>query len=107
MAIERIKGGNDMAEVKPFVDAPASMEQNASKKKRSQWLQVWKRLKRNKAAMVGLVILLILMFTAIFADFIAPDGIDDQDFNRRFEGQSKTHLMGTDHLGRDIFSRVV
>lgn len=77
------------------------------KKKRSQWLEVWRRLRQNKAAMVGLFIIGVLVFSAIFADLIAPEGFDDQDLHRTFLSPSRQHIMGTDHLGRDIFSRIV
>jgi len=77
------------------------------KKKRSQWVAVWKRLKKNKAAMIGLVILVVLIVTAIFADVIAPYGYDDQVLQNRFQTPNSEHIFGTDAFGRDIFSRIV
>ncbi|SDK83870.1 ABC transporter permease [Natronincola ferrireducens] len=77
------------------------------KKKRSQWTEVWRRLKQNKAAMVGLFIIGVLIFSAVFADLIAPEGYDDQDLHRRFIPPGKDHILGTDHLGRDILSRII
>lgn len=77
------------------------------KKKRSQWMEVWRRLKQNKAAMMGLFIIGVLVFTAIFADFIAPEGFDDQNLHRKFTPPNSKHILGTDHLGRDIFSRII
>ena len=44
---------------------------NTSNKKRSQWVEVWRRLKRNKMAVLGLIILIILVLLAVFADVIA------------------------------------
>lgn len=79
----------------------------AKKKKRSQWVAVWKRLKRNKAAMIGLGILVILIFTAIFANIIARYGYDDQALENRLQAPSAAHWFGTDNFGRDIFSRIV
>lgn len=93
--LQRIEGGNFMADVKIV------------KKKRSQWMEVWRRLKQNKAAMIGLFIIGVLVFTAIFADFIAPEGYDDQDLYRRFIPPGSKHILGTDHLGRDILSRII
>lgn len=75
--------------------------------KKSNLLDVWKRLKRNKMAMFGLVIIVILFITAIFADFIAPYSYDEQDLLNMFQTPSKEHIFGTDEFGRDIFSRVV
>jgi len=68
---------------------------------------IWKRFKRNRLAMVGLVILIVLVVTAIFAPLIAPSSIT-QRFSGEFrEGPSTRHYFGTDTIGRDVFSRVV
>ena len=53
-------------------------------KKRSQFQETWKRLSKNRLAMVGLAILAILVITAIFADLIAPYPYDEQDYMARF-----------------------
>jgi len=78
-------------------------------KKKSQWGMVWRRLKRNKLAMFGLVIILILIILAIFAPFIAPFDYRylqlDPDYI--LMSPNRTHWFGTDDLGRDIFSRIV
>lgn len=76
-------------------------------KKKSIWSGVWKRLKRNKMAMLGLVIIIILFLTAIFAGYIAPYSYEEQDLLNMFQKPSSNHLFGTDEFGRDIFSRVV
>ncbi|MBN2899849.1 MAG: ABC transporter permease [Clostridia bacterium] len=79
----------------------------AKTKKKSNWLDVWKRLKKNKMAMFGLAIIIVLFLTAIFADFIAPFSYDEQDLLNMFQTPSAAHWFGTDEFGRDIFSRVV
>jgi peptide/nickel transport system permease protein len=76
-------------------------------KKKSIWLDVWRRLRRNKAAMVGLGIIVILFLVAIFADVIAPYTYYEQNLRNRFALPSAEHFFGTDEFGRDIFSRVV
>jgi len=76
-------------------------------KKRSQWLEVWRRLKQNKSAMLGLAIIMVLILSALFADIIAPFGIDDQNLMNALQKPNSTHWFGTDNFGRDIFSRVV
>lgn len=79
----------------------------AKKKRNSQLSDTWLRLKKDKLALVGLTILVILIFIAIFADFIAPYKYDAQDLNNILQSPSSEHIFGTDEFGRDIFSRVV
>lgn len=80
-----------------------------TKKRRSQTGEVWRRLKQNKMAMVGLVLLAILVLLALFANVIADydDVAIKQNTEIRREGPSADHWMGTDHLGRDIFARII
>ncbi len=82
---------------------------NTSNKKRSQWVEVWRRLKRNKMAIVGLVILVALFLLAIFADVIADydNVVIKQNLAHRLQGPSAAHWLGTDEFGRDIFARLV
>lgn len=77
------------------------------KKKESQLSQIMKRLATNKLAMVGLVVMAILILVAIFAPFIAPYSITEQDYGYIAKGPNAQHLFGTDYMGRDIFSRCV
>ena len=77
------------------------------KKRKGNGADIWKRLRRNRMAMLGLVIIVVLILSAVFAPLIAPYGYDDQDVNRAFLGPSLHHLFGTDNLGRDIFTRVL
>lgn len=78
-------------------------------KKRSQLSEIWQRLKRNKLAMLGLAILLVLVFCAIFADQIADydTKVIAQDIGNRFQKPSAEHWFGTDEYGRDIFARII
>lgn len=86
----------------------AGLEINISSiKKETIFQQTWSGLKKNRLAMVGLFLLLLLLFVTIFADFIAPYGVDAQDLTRAFTPPCKEFLFGTDEFGRDIFSRIV
>ena len=76
-------------------------------KKEGMLRQTWKGLKKNKLAMVGLVLIILLIIMAVFADVIAPYGVDDQDLTQKFQPPSKEHILGTDDFGRDVFSRVI
>lgn len=82
---------------------------NTSNKKRSQWLEVWRRLKRNKMAVVGLVILIILVLLAVFANVIAnyDNVVIKQNLSQRLQAPSAAHWLGTDEFGRDIFARLI
>lgn len=75
--------------------------------KESLWKDVARRLFRNKMAVFGLVIIIILLLFALFPRIIAPYGFDDQDYMNKFVPPNAKHIMGTDNFGRDIFSRVV
>jgi ABC-type dipeptide/oligopeptide/nickel transport system permease subunit len=67
---------------------------------------VWRRLRRNRLAFASLIFLGLLGFMAIFAPLIAPYDYAEISTNYR-SGPSWDHLMGTDAIGRDVFSRVV
>lgn len=78
-----------------------------NEKKQSLWLDAWRRLRKNKAAVIGLIILVILVLVALFADVIAPFDFTTQNLNAVLQKPNATHWFGTDNFGRDIFSRVV
>ncbi len=76
-------------------------------KKRGQMRDIWKRFRQSKLAMFGLILVLIIIFSAVFANFIAPYGPADQSYADRLQYPSLKHLMGTDNYGRDLFSRLL
>lgn len=73
----------------------------------SLYKDAWKRLRRNKLAMLGLAIVLFLILMAIFAPLLAPYDPIMRIKEDSSMPPSGTHLFGTDLLGRDIFSRVI
>ena len=67
----------------------------------------WRLLLRNKASVVGIVVILVMVILAIFGSFIGPYGANDIDVPNALQAPNFSHLFGTDDLGRDVFSRVV
>jgi len=76
-------------------------------RRHSQWGDVWKRLRKNKLAMAGMVIVILLVLVAIFADVLAPCDPYLIDPINKLQGSSAEHLLGTDNMGRDILSRLI
>jgi peptide/nickel transport system permease protein len=66
-----------------------------------------RRLRRRPLAVAGLVVATLCVLVAIFAPLIAPFDPADTNFSSVLQPPSATHIMGTDDLGRDVFSRVV
>ncbi len=75
-------------------------------KKRSQLRDIWRRFRSNKLAMVGLVIVVLIVLSAVFADVIAPYSYSAQSPDRMLM-PSLAHPFGTDNFGRDLLSRVI
>ena len=73
----------------------------------SLWSDAWRRLLANKAAVAGGIILLVLIFLAIFAPWIAPHSYSYQNLELGAQPPSSKFLLGTDTLGRDLFSRIL
>ncbi|MCD7832574.1 MAG: ABC transporter permease [Lachnospiraceae bacterium] len=63
--------------------------------------------KQNKLAAFSAVIILIILLMAVFAPVIAPYGEAEQDLLNRLQAPSAAHWLGTDELGRDVFSRLL
>ncbi|MBI9048754.1 MAG: ABC transporter permease [Anaerolineaceae bacterium] len=77
-------------------------------KKNSQLKEVWRRFRKSKTATIGLVLLVFIVFVAIFADVITPyENAIAQIGKERLQSPDLTHWFGTDQLGRDLYARVV
>ena len=66
-----------------------------------------RRLRRNKLAMAGFVVVIFLGLVAIFADVLAPYSYTKTNFGRLTEAPSRDYLLGTDQIGRDLLSRMI
>ena len=79
----------------------------APSKKRSAIAEVWRRLKKNKLAVISLFVIILLFLVALTAPIIAPYAYSEQHSEKAFAPSSREFLLGTDRLGRDIFSRLI
>jgi ABC-type dipeptide/oligopeptide/nickel transport system permease subunit len=70
-------------------------------------IDVWRRFRKNRLAMVGLFFIVFLVLVAIFAPAIAPYSITERTSGSARQPPSMDHFFGTDNIGRDVFSRVV
>jgi ABC-type dipeptide/oligopeptide/nickel transport system permease subunit len=76
-------------------------------KAESRWRSMWDILKENKAAMVGLAIILLLILIALFGRFIMPYNPNVGELSQSLQSPNTAHIMGTDEQGRDILSRII
>jgi glutathione transport system permease protein len=74
---------------------------------RSPVSEFYRRFKRQRLAMISLVVIVVLVVTAFAAQWIAPYDQATPDYDALLEGPSWAHLAGTDSYGRDIFSRMI
>ena len=77
--------------------------------KKSKFYVTWRRLKKNRNAIIGMVVLTVIVFCGLFADFLFDYQTDaiKQNARNRLKGPSWEHPFGTDEFGRDILARIV
>ena len=69
--------------------------------------KMWLTFRRNRPALIGAVVTILIMLIAIFAPWIAPYDPLVQDPAIRLEGMTSDHMLGTDDFGRDVLSRII
>ena len=74
---------------------------------RSLWKDAVGRLLRNRLSVIGLIITIVLLIAALFGPYIAPYSYTEQDLLNVAKMPSADHWLGTDEIGRDLFSRVL
>jgi peptide/nickel transport system permease protein len=67
----------------------------------------WRRLRKNRGAVIGLALVVVYLGTALFADLLAPYDPVNGDLLLRLKGPTAEHWLGTDELGRDVLSRLI
>ncbi len=81
---------------------PAQLEQGVS-----PWLDAWHRLKRNKLAVFGGITLIVLVVACMVGPWFSPYGYEETSLDNAFAKPGLSHWMGTDQLGRDLFTRLL
>ena len=71
------------------------------------WLDAWRRLRRNRAAIAAAAVLAFMLGVALLAPVIAPYHFDAQSLKEQYQPPSLKHWMGTDLKGRDLLTRVM
>ena len=69
--------------------------------------EAWRRFRRNRLAVVGGVLFIILILVALLAPVLAPKGFDNQDYSATLQTPNIKHWFGTDQFGRDILDRII
>jgi peptide/nickel transport system permease protein len=73
----------------------------------SPWAEAWRRFRRHKLAVAGLVVLGVMVLMVIFGPFFWKLAINDIDFSARLKPPTFNHPFGTDDLGQDVFARML
>jgi len=81
--------------------------EQTSDKPRSLGRDAMHRLLKNRAAVAGGAILLVIFLAAVFADFVAPYSITEGNIRNNYAGPSAAHPLGCDFMGRDMLSRLI
>ncbi|MCE5286015.1 MAG: ABC transporter permease [Pelosinus sp.] len=89
------------------IDASLDTSYDFSRPSTSYWQDVWRRLKKNKLALAGLFIIILVAIIAILGPFFTAYSYSDQDLKIANQSPSLAHWFGTDNLGRDLLTRVL
>lgn len=89
----------------------ANKSSNINKVQGEEGTSLWKigakRLMKNKLAVFGIVVLSILIILSVLAPVITPYDRDETNLTNTYQKPSKEHWLGTDELGRDVFTRLI
>lgn len=86
---------------------PAPIAWNRQVKGESPWWRTWRQLVRHRLALLGLGVLVILILAALGAPLLTRFDPDKVSLRERLQAPSSSHWMGTDELGRDVYTRVL
>ena len=86
---------------------PSAQADSLLKKKQSRFVTTLKRLRRYPTTVIGFIIVLFFVIMVIFGPMVAPYPYSKQSLAEKFQPPSEKYIFGTDHFGRDIFSRIL
>jgi len=89
------------------MESAAVKDKQKKLKKKSQLFEFWRRFKKRKISVVGLIIIVLMFLIIIFADFIAPYNYSKINLANKLQFPSRAHPFGTDNMGRDILTRCI
>ena len=99
-----------MVEITKDLFEPIGEDENSSeainRPSITYWQDAWRRLKMNKVAMIGLVLLAIFTLMAVFAPYMTKYTYNQNNLDFVNQLPNKDHWFGTDGLGRDLWARV-
>jgi peptide/nickel transport system permease protein len=88
--------------------AAAALDVRVLPRSRAWYWDVWVQMLRQKPlGTIGALIVLVMLAAAVLADVVAPYGFSQTSLRERFQGGSAAHWLGTDHLGRDVLTRLL
>src|SRR3954452_16859682 len=91
-----------------IIEQPAVLELEPRMRPASNlWRDAARRFRKHKLAVGALVVMILLILIAIFADLIAPSAYDYSVIGEALQFPSRQHLLGTDAVGRDFLSRLI
>jgi peptide/nickel transport system permease protein len=99
--------------LKQFEETAKPLDFVGAERRTTRTRKILRKLVENKSAVFGLLMVLAVVFSALLAPLISPHDPILQDVEKRLfppigqEGANPAHLLGTDHLGRDIVSRLI
>ena len=97
-----------ISEQNRFQTEASEKRRNSVGRKHAQLFEFWRRFRKNRTAVVGLILLVLIVGMAVFADLIVPyEKCIEQVGADRLQWPSAAHFFGTDEYGRDLFARIV
>ena len=96
-----------MAGISASIPRALADEQAVVRRHQGQWSLIWRQLRRNRAALIGLTIIVAEIILSMSAQWISPYDPLDQDVTAALQPPSAQHLLGTDDVGRDMLSRIL